>query len=136
MRALIFILFSIGTANSYGQQIKYNGVYESMIDLEYSTYIRFYADGLVLKTTTTSNSKEVIQKLVNYENQEELQTGFYIVDKNEFTISTIGPNLKQTFILTGTFKTEDAFELTIHRYDEGMVKSNKYAHLFAFKAFE
>ena len=136
IRTLIFILFSIGAANSYGQQIKYNGVYESKIDDVYSTYIRFYADGMVHKTTAESNSKEVIRKLFNNENLEELQSGFFITDKNEFTISTIGPNLKQTFILTGTFKSNEAFELTLHRYDEGMVKSNKYERLFVFRAFE
>ena len=136
MRAIIFILFSIEAANSYCQPIKYNGVYESRIDDVYSTYIRFYADGIVLKTTTESKSIEVIRKWFNYENLKELQSGFFITDKNEFTISTIGPNLKQTFILTGTFKSKEAFELTIHRYDEGMVKSNKYEHLFVFRAFE
>ena len=137
MRTIIFILFSIGTANSYCQPIKYNGVYESKIDDVYSTYIRFYADGIILKTTTESKSIEVIRKWFNYENLKELQSGFFITDKNEFTISTFGPNLEQNFILTGIFKkNSDVFELTIHHYDEGMVKSNKYERLFVFRAFE
>jgi len=136
MRTIIFILFSIVAANSYCQPIKYNGVYESKIGDVYSTYIRFYADGIILKTTTESKSIEVIRKLLDYENLEERQSGFFIADKDEFTISTIGPNLKQTYILTGIFKSKEAFELTIHRYDEGMVKSNKYEHLFVFRAFE
>ena len=137
MRTLIFILFSIGTANTYCQPIKYNGVYESRIDDVYSTYIRFYADGIVLKTTAESKSIEVIRKLLNRGNIKELQSGFFIADKDEFTISTFGPNLEQNFMLTGIFKkNSDIFELTIHHYDEGRVKSNKYERLFVFKAFE
>jgi len=132
-KIIILILFNLGmVAFANSQSIKFNGYYECKGDQSYS-YIRFYADGIVLQVTFSNGvSKEYLLDFLNYENKNKrnVSKGFFINESSNIEIGLLQQWDNELFLQKATIKMDGSLIIKSYHYDQGIVKSNTSTYNF------
>jgi hypothetical protein len=131
----LVLLLVLSSTSVDAQTIRYNGYYEEKSG-ESFTYMRFYADGVVLAVTfSESVSKDYLMNFLSYENRDKknVTKGFYVDNSNSIDMAMLQQWDSEMFLKKAKIDKAGVMTLNTYYYKAGIVKSN--TSTFSFVEF-